>query len=330
MKKIVMIFIVGLLASFPLFAEEKKTVSLRYSLNNDVVRVVLDAEDAFIKNANIVATLSAIKIDFPASFELKKQKDFLFEAAGKDHFLIMTLKNVVDVKTYKLASPARIVFDLRIAQKPAAEQPAQPVQGKSDQRQKTEPPAEKPRVPTVFFIDAGHGGYDFGIQHKDVKEKDLNLLLTKDLSSALSKSGEKVFLTRKADQSLSLTDRAILINSRKPDIAISLHSSATNSFVVYTAAVEEQASDSAIRLYSLSARQARHIEKSRDLAKALGQSLKDAFKEEVILRDLPLPILNSIDSAALLIEYPSLKMNTYDQKTRERFINAMVKGIGSR
>ncbi len=327
MKKLLMIFIAVLLASFPLFAEEKKIVSLRYSQHDDILRVVLEAEDAFIKNANMIATLSGVKIDFPAPFELKKQKDFIFDAAGRDHFLTITLKNIIDVRTYKLTSPARIVIDLKTDQKPVKEQTAGP--DKIDQKQKPEQPAEKPRVPAVFFLDAGHGGYDYGIPGKDTKEKDLNLLMTKELSAALSKKGEKVFLTRKADQSLSLPDRVVLVNSRKPDMVISIHSSVSNAFVVYTAAVDEQAADSAVKLYSLSARQGRHIEKSRGMATAIGQALKDEFKGDVLLRELPLPLLNSIDAAAVLIEYPSLQLNTYDQKMRDRFINAVVKGINS-
>jgi len=329
MKKILMIFIAVLLASFPLFAEEKKIVSLRHSQHDDVLRVVLEADDAFIKNANMIATLSSVKIDFPAPFELKKQKDFMLDATGRDHFLTIILKNIIDVRTYKLTSPARIVIDLKTDQKPVKEQTAQPGPDKIDQNQKPEQPAEKPRVPAVFFLDAGHGGYDYGIQGKDTKEKDLNLLMTKELSAALSKKGEKVFLTRKADQSLSLPDRAVLINSRKPDMVISIHSSVSNAFVVYTAAVDEQGADSAVKLYSLSARQGRHIEKSRGTATAIGQSLKDEFRGDVLLRELPLPLLNSIDAGAVLIEYPSLQLNTYDQKMRDRFINAVVKGINS-
>jgi N-acetylmuramoyl-L-alanine amidase len=324
MKKLLFICIVGLLAAFPLFAEEKKEVSLRFSQHDSIMRVVLESDDSFIKNANIIATLSNAKIEFPAFFTLIKPKDFIFETYVKDRFLSMTLKNVEDVKTYKLSSPARIVLDIKVSQKlPGNLQ----VQTANKTPQESAPEAEKRAAARVIFLDSGHGGYDYGIQSKGTKEKDLNLLLTKDLNAALSKKGDKIFLTRKTDQSLSIFDRIILINSKKPDIFISLHASSSNAFVVYTATLDEPATEASVKLYGLSARQSRHIEKSRVLAKAIGQALKGEFKGDVFAREMPLPILNSIDSTAVLIEYPSLQLNTYDQKMRDRFVKAILKGV---
>jgi len=325
MKKLLLIYIAGLLAAFPLFAEEKKEVSLRFSQHDGIMRVVLESDDNFIRSSNIIATLSNAKIEFPGLFELKKPKDFIFETYVKDRFLSITLKNAEDVKTYKLSSPARLVLDIRISQKlPNNLQ----VQAANKPQQESVKHVEKTVAARVIFLDSGHGGYDFGMLSKDTKEKDLNLLLTKDLSAALSKKGDKVFLTRKADQSISMLDRIIIGNSKKPDIFISLHSSASNAYRVYTAAFDESATEASVKLYRLSARQSRHIEKSRGLAMAIGQSLKDEFERDVFVQEMPLPILNSMDAGAVLIEYPSLRLNTYDQKMRERFVNAVVKGIG--
>jgi N-acetylmuramoyl-L-alanine amidase len=322
MKKLLILCIVGLLAASPLFAEEKKEVSLRFSQHDNIMRVVLESSDNFIMNANIVNTLSGIEIGFPGLFQLKKQKDFAFETFIKDHLLIIKLNNIGEIKTYKLPSPPRIVIDLRMTQQTAKEQGETPVQ-------KQEQPGEKAFRPKVFVIDAGHGGYDYGILSKDSKEKDLNLLLTKDLNAALSKKGNKIFLTRKADQSLSLMERIIYGNSRNPDIFISLHSSASNTFAIYTSTVDEPSADASVMLYGLTARQRRHIDKSRALAKAIGTSFRAEFKGDVVMREMPLPILHSMDSVAVLIEYPSLQLNTYDQKMRDRIVSAILKGIES-
>jgi N-acetylmuramoyl-L-alanine amidase len=327
MKKLLILCIVGLLAASPLFAEEKKEVSLRFSQRDNIMRVVLESSDNFIMNVNTVNTLSSIKIEFPALFQLKKQKDFVFETIIKNRLLIINLNNIGEVKTYKLSSPARIVIDLKMTQKTAKEQGALPEQKKAEQKQ--EQPGEKAFGPKVIVIDAGHGGYDYGILSKDSKEKDLNLLFTRDLNAALSKKGNKIFLTRKADQSLSIVERTIFGNSRNTDIFISLHSSASNAFAVYTAPADEPSADASVMLYSLTARQRRHIEKSRALAKAIGTSFKAEFKGDVVLREMPLPLLNSMDSAAILIEYPSLQLNTYDQKMRDRVVSAILKGIQS-
>ena len=117
MKKLLMICILGLLVAFPLFAAEKKEVSLRFSQNDNIMRIVLGSDDNSIKNANVIATPSSIKIEFPDLIEFKKQQDFIFETSSKDRFLSITLKNVEDVRSYRLSSPSRIVIDLRISQK---------------------------------------------------------------------------------------------------------------------------------------------------------------------------------------------------------------------
>jgi len=324
MKKLLMICILGLFATFPLFAAEKKEVSLRFSQHDNIMRIVLEADDNSIKNASIIATPSSIKIEFPDLIEFKKQKDFIFETSSKDRFLSIILKNVEDVTSYKLSSPSRIVIDLRISQKNSNN--LQALTG-AKPKQEAVKAAEKPVASKVIFLDAGHGGYDYGIISRDTKEKDLNLIFTKDLNAALSKKGNKTFLTRKIDQSLSILERITLVNSKKPDLFISMHSSFSNAFVVYTAAFDESATEASARSYSLAAIQNRHIEKSRSLAKAIGKALKDEFKGDVFTRELPLPLLSSIDSTAILIEYPSIQLNAYDQKMRDRLANAVVKGI---
>ena len=53
-----------------------------------------------------------------------------------------------------------------------------------------------------------------------------------------------------------------------------MHSSFSNAFVIYTAAVDESATEASAKLYSLAAIQSRHIEKSRSLAKAIGKVFK--------------------------------------------------------
>jgi N-acetylmuramoyl-L-alanine amidase len=310
------------------------------------MRVVLESDDNFIKSVNIIATLSSIKVEFPAIFELKKQKDFIFDTSVRDRFLSITLKNVEDIKSYKLTSPSRIVIDLKLTQKDLKEQgvptekqsvPTErqsvPIEKKAEPKQEQkhgqEQPVAKPAAPKIVLLDAGHGGYDYGIISKDAKEKDIDLLLAKDLNAAIAKKGDKVFLTRKVDQSLSIFERTMVANSRKPDIFISIHSSASNAFVVYAATVDDPVTEASAKLYSLAAKQSRHIEKSRTLAKAIGGFLKETFKGDVFAGELPLPVLNSMDATAVLIEYPSLQLNSFDQKMRDLIVNAVVKGIGS-
>src|SRR5574340_1519050 len=117
MKKLLMLCILSLLAAFPLVAAEKKEVSLRFSQNDNIMRIVLESDDNSIKNASVIATPSSIKIEFPDLIELKKQQGFIFESTLKDRFLSITLKNVEDVRSYRLPSPSRLVIDVRMSQK---------------------------------------------------------------------------------------------------------------------------------------------------------------------------------------------------------------------
>ena len=47
----------------------------------------------------------------------------------------------------------------------------------------------------VIYLDAGHGGIDVGAEAKNIKEKDINLILVKKLEKILTSKGAKVYLT---------------------------------------------------------------------------------------------------------------------------------------
>jgi N-acetylmuramoyl-L-alanine amidase len=323
MKKIIILAIIGFLAaSQPLSAEDQKEVSLRFGQNENTIRIVLEADDTTIKNASVTASLSGIKVDFSELFILNKQKDFPLETTTADRQLFIKLKDAEDVAFYKLGGPPRIVMDVKLVQKSP---------GSLKNKLKVQIIERPKQEAKSVFLDAGHGGFDYGLTADEVKEKDLNLLLSNELNAVLAKKGYKVFFTRKADQSVSLLDRILLANSRKPDIFVSVHSSASDAFVIYTAGLAEdiQNSEPSKQLYSLAGRQTRHIESSRALAAALGKYLRHEFGKEVYLRELPLPLLVSMDAPAVLVEYPSLLLNEYDQKTRARFISSVVKGLGT-
>ena len=72
----------------------------------------------------------------------------------------------------------------------------------------------------VIIIDAGHGGKDPGAEFYGFKEKDLSLLIARELETVLKKKIKKekslrktkVLLTRKRDESVSLEKRAHFAN----------------------------------------------------------------------------------------------------------------------
>ena len=344
--------------------EQAAEVLLRFSRQDSVIRVVLESDENVIRNADTMISASGVRVTFSSPFDLKKPQDFIFKTLRDARTLTIMLRDVVDVRTYKLSAPARIVIEMKVrppdtAQRPQVENEQQKQQKSSGMAsQESRPTAQqhalqkvtdagkpqtqvqsaqkasesaKPQDKALKFstivIDPGHGGYDYGIYKQDIKEKEISLSIAKDLANSLQKMGLKVFLTRKVDQSFPLGERINFSNSKSPDLFISLHATPSDKFVITTATADESAGDAAIMLYRLSARQNRHLDKSRASAKALAEALEIEFKAKTVSRELPLSILTSIDAAAIFLEYPLTDQKTYDQKERNRLINAMIKGL---
>jgi len=289
-----------------LFAQTNTEVTLKFSKQEGQMRIVFGAEESFIEKTKTSTSQSQIKIEFPGPFNLMAPKNLPFETVPEGNLLVINLKEQVEIKTFRLSSPARLVFDIKSADK----QPA-------------------PILSKAFVFDAGHGGYDFGVTAGDIKEKDLSLSLAKDLGEILSKRGKKVFLTRKVDQYLSLIDRIKFINQKKPDVFISLHYSLSENFVIYVAKFKDKGSDKIVDLYSLSSRQKRYIGKSKALSDCIGKAIKDNFKRDVIYREMPLPILTSAEAPSVLIEFPSPRFMLYDQQMKTRLVNSIINGLSA-
>ncbi len=93
---------------------------------------------------------------------------------------------------------------------------------------------EKEKITIV--IDAGHGSTDPGkVGINDVLEKDVNLLIAKQLNECLELKGITVVMTREDDSSMAdsksadLSARVRLINQTKPNLAVSIHQNSYTS-----------------------------------------------------------------------------------------------------
>ncbi len=81
-------------------------------------------------------------------------------------------------------------------------------------------PVKAPK-PFVVMVDAGHGGLDTG----PLNEKEINLQVALRLSELSKEEDIKIVLIRNTDISVDLTDRIRFVESQKPDLLLSLHSS---------------------------------------------------------------------------------------------------------
>lgn len=314
MKKIVLVWIsVSLLAAASLSAQKKTDILLKFSQQEKDTRIVFEAAAPFIAMTKVYAAPTRIRIDFPEPFNMPVQKDLPFELIPDDRSLTILLKEKSEVKWFNLSAPARLVLDIRGKEALEEKQP------------------EKQSVAQVssrgVIIDAGHGGYDFGIAFGNTSEKEISLSLAKELSAALSRKGRKVFLTRRVDQYISLSDRIIFANQKSPDVFISIHSSASGNFFIYSPRAEEQGSGETSDSYALSSRQKKYIGKSKTLSESIRKALENEFKTDIKRREMPLPILDSVSAPAVIIELPSPQFRDYGQQMKTRLVNAIVNGI---
>ncbi|MCI0468499.1 MAG: N-acetylmuramoyl-L-alanine amidase [Nitrospirae bacterium] len=76
----------------------------------------------------------------------------------------------------------------------------------------------------TIVLDAGHGGDDPGaIGRLGTKEKDITLDIAQRLKERLTRKDYNVLMTRKGDESLTLSQRVEFANANKADLFISLH-----------------------------------------------------------------------------------------------------------
>lgn len=72
-------------------------------------------------------------------------------------------------------------------------------------------------------LDAGHGGSDPGATAAEIAEKEITLDIGRRLRDLLEANGFEVVVTRDADRTIALRDRAQLANDSRSDVFISIH-----------------------------------------------------------------------------------------------------------
>ncbi|HIE36399.1 MAG TPA: hypothetical protein EYP89_04080 [Candidatus Omnitrophica bacterium] len=128
-----------------------------------------------------------------------------------------------------------------------------------------------------IIIDPGHGGRDPGaISFNGLKEKNLNLRVSKYLKEELEKRGYKAILTRSKDNYLSLKERVKIAKKYSADVFLSIHTNSNRSRKIR-----------GVEIYYLSPSRFKSLERAIKLAK--GKDFDDIpFEAKVIVWDLTL------------------------------------------
>lgn len=180
----------------------------------------------------------------------------------------------------------------------------------------------------TVVIDAGHGGYDLGIRTHEIREKDVVLKVAKRLKKTIEKSGRYGYLEREVDHYMSVDERRQQVNQLAPDVFLSLHLSGSEDINIYFAWFEKKDADlSLAEYYNVEARQRRHLYESAAFARNLASVLREAYAVNVYVREMSLPLLESIGSPAIMVELPSKDID-YD-KEMGKMVSTLYNGIVS-
>jgi N-acetylmuramoyl-L-alanine amidase len=94
------------------------------------------------------------------------------------------------------------------------------------------------KIKKTIVIDAGHGGTDLGASIDGFTEKKLAEIISNKIQNMNEKGDVKIHFTRTNDSFVDLNERTRIVNSYKPDLAISIHFNANknieaNGFEIY-------------------------------------------------------------------------------------------------
>ncbi len=151
--------------------------------------------------------------------------------------LVVDLENYGHHRLFFLDGPPRVVLDvygasrMRRVARPSPTPP--PVSARPPRAAPTPARPSDPRLPIelrgiqTVVIDPGHGGKDPGaVGVGGLREKDLTLMLARELAQKLRERGFDVVLTRTKDETLSLEARTARAEGARGDVFISIHANA--------------------------------------------------------------------------------------------------------
>jgi N-acetylmuramoyl-L-alanine amidase len=206
----------------------------------------------------------------------------------------------------------------------------------------------------TIVIDAGHGGEETGARGpQGTAEKDVTLSVARRLKGAIeARLGSRVILTRDADATVGLDERAAVANYNKADLFISLHANASvrpsvsGAEVFYLsleaygdAAQFAQGASETLPLFGGGAReinvirwdlaQARHIDESTRLAQLVEGSLRERIPMSPrAVQPAPLRVLVGANMPAVLVEMGFISNPEQEkQLTSEAFQASLVQAL---
>lgn len=214
---------------------------VRWGIDDDKIRVVLDLEGT--GEPEVQRGAGSVKVFFssgpwpvpgiPSPYREVNAGAMNFG----DRLMIDFASSLVVHEILSLEAPKRLVIDFRrSAASGAPVVPPVVVHAPRPTPLPTLSPlppstVETPRSPSrtgkrIVVVDAGHGGKDPGAVANKIREKDLNLSVSRMIVARLKEFGIDARLTRDSDIYLTLRRRTEIANTMNADLFISIHGNA--------------------------------------------------------------------------------------------------------
>lgn len=214
-----------------------KLRDLRWGKYDNKLRLVLDLAGKDIPGIKRSPGRLEISFAFSATFNpscISSPYPGLVKAGVENYgssFILSLRYKSLNVEYFNLEDPKRVVVDFIFGQtKKGSSISKQPVLSQTDWQplEKTKKDVSKaPATDTkLVVIDPGHGGKDPGAVANGIREKDINLQISKRIVSYLNKKGVPARLTRTGDKYLKLKERTRLANEWNAAMFVSIHANA--------------------------------------------------------------------------------------------------------
>jgi N-acetylmuramoyl-L-alanine amidase len=180
------------------------------------------------------------------------------------------------------------------------------------------------------MIDPSHGGDDKGASlGGKLLEKDVTLVLARELRKELEERGIPARLLRDSDTDVSLERRAELTNQERAAVYVALHAGPPGNGVRVYVSLLPSAPSQEGRLLPWEAAQAASLRKSTALAQVVAHDLTRTGLPVVSLA-APLRPLNNLVAPAIAVEWATGRENPHpveNQKTLSALASAIAAGI---
>lgn len=169
--------------------------------------------------------------------------------------------------------------------------------------------SKKPLKGVKIALDAGHGGGEPGCVSRGIKEKDVNLQITKKLNKELKKRGAATFLTRKKDVDVGLYERVKMAKNARADFLISIHQNSLANPENY-----EKKHGSGVYYYNENAK-ALAESVQNNLVRATGFKDDGVFNSSLVLTRATDPVSILVECGYLIHPYERVKLTDEDFQT---------------